>query len=84
MDTALGALRANLSGLSLGDSNRRTVMSLTKLAVEEAKINQRIEAARRAGDLAEMQRCMGELTALRRSYYGHPQVQPSTVADERG
>ena len=34
-------------------------MSSTQLVVVEAKINQRCEAARRAGDIAEMQRCMG-------------------------
>ena len=45
-------------------------MSSTQLVVAEAKINQRCEAARRAGDIAEMQRCMAELTSLHRAYYG--------------
>jgi hypothetical protein len=44
-------------------------MSPTQLVVAEAKINQRCEAARRAGDLAEIQRCMAELTSLHRAYY---------------
>jgi len=47
-------------------------MSPTQLAVEEAKINQRIEAARKAGDHAELQRCASELTSLYRSYCGSP------------
>jgi hypothetical protein len=47
-------------------------MSLTKLAVAEAKINLRSEAARKGGDLAEMQQAMAELTALYRAYYGTP------------
>jgi hypothetical protein len=51
-------------------------MSPTQLVVAEAKINQRCEAARRAADLAEMQRCMGELTALHRAYYGIPEQPP--------
>lgn len=45
-------------------------MSPTKLAVAEAEINQRCETARKGGDLAEMQRCMTELTLLYRAYYG--------------
>jgi hypothetical protein len=49
-------------------------MSPTKLAVAEAKINERCDAAREAGDLAELQRCMAELTALHRAYYGTPQT----------
>ena len=49
-------------------------MSPTQLVVAEARINQRCEAAREAGDLAEMQRCMAELTALHRAYYGVPPV----------
>jgi hypothetical protein len=47
-------------------------MSLTKLAVAEAKINRRSEAARKGGDLAGMQQAMAELTALYRAYYGTP------------
>jgi hypothetical protein len=47
-------------------------MSPTQFAVAEAKINRRCETARRVGDLAEMQRCMAELTSLHRVYYGVP------------
>ncbi len=47
-------------------------MSKSQLVVAEARIDQRCEAARRAGDLAEMQRCMSELTLLQRAYYGAP------------
>jgi hypothetical protein len=47
-------------------------MSPTKLAVAEAAINQRCLEARKAGDLAGMQRAMADLTALHRSYYGVP------------
>ena len=47
-------------------------MSLTELAVAEAKINRRSEAARKGGDLAGMQQAMAELTALYRAYYGTP------------
>jgi hypothetical protein len=46
-------------------------MSPTQLVVAEA-INQRCESARRAGDFAEMQRCMSELTSLYRTYYCAP------------
>jgi hypothetical protein len=42
-------------------------MSPTKLAVAEAKINRRSEAARKGGDLAGMQQAMAELTALYRA-----------------
>jgi hypothetical protein len=45
-------------------------MSLTKLAVAEAKINLRSEAAQKGGDLAGVQQAMAELTALDRAYYG--------------
>jgi hypothetical protein len=45
-------------------------MSPTKLVVAEAEINLRCEIARKAGDLAGMQRAMAELTALHRAYYG--------------
>lgn len=41
-------------------------MSPTQLVVAQARINQRCEAARSAGDLTEMQRCMAELTSLAR------------------
>jgi hypothetical protein len=47
-------------------------MSPTTLAIAEAVINKRSGAARKAGDLAELQRCMAELTALHRAYYGTP------------
>ena len=47
-------------------------MSLAKLAVAEAEINRRNEAAREGGDLAGMQQAMAELTALYRAYYGTP------------
>jgi len=47
-------------------------MSLAKLAVAEAEINRRSEAARKGGDLAGMQQAMAELTALYRAYYGTP------------
>jgi hypothetical protein len=50
-------------------------MSPSQLAVAEARINQQVQAARRAGDLAEMQRCMEEMTSLYRSYYGVPPQQ---------
>jgi len=49
-------------------------MSPTEFAIEEARINQLCEAARKAGDLAELQRCMSELTALHRSYHGQPKA----------
>ena len=39
-------------------------MSLAKLAVAEAEINRRSEAARKGGDLAGMQQAMAELTAF--------------------
>jgi hypothetical protein len=70
-----GALRFGIVGLPLRDRlnrNPESPMSPTHLAVAEARINQRCEAARRAGDLAEMQRCMAELTSLHRAYYGAP------------
>jgi hypothetical protein len=47
-------------------------MSLTKLAVAEAKINRRSEAARKSGDLAGVQQATAEVTALYRAYYGTP------------
>jgi len=47
-------------------------MSLAKLAVAEAEINRRSEAARKGGDLAGMQQAMAEVTALYRAYYGTP------------
>jgi hypothetical protein len=47
-------------------------MSLAKLAVAEAEINRRSEAARKSGDLAGMQKAMAEVTALYRAYYGTP------------
>ncbi len=47
-------------------------MSPTKLAVAEAEINRKSEAARKAGDLAGMKQAMAELTALYRTYYGTP------------
>ncbi len=47
-------------------------MSPTKFEVAKAEIDRRCEAARRAGDLAELQRCMAELTSLHRAYYGWP------------
>lgn len=75
-----GALRLDAMGLQCGGyrfAPRRNPMSPTKLAVARAKINQRCEVARKAGDLAEMQRCMAELTALHRAYYGVP-PQPAT------
>jgi hypothetical protein len=36
----------------------------------EAEIDRKCETARKAGDLAGMQRAMAELTALHRAYYG--------------
>jgi hypothetical protein len=48
-------------------------MSPTQFAVAQSKINLRCDAARKAGDLVEMQRCMAELTSLYRRYYGAPQ-----------
>jgi hypothetical protein len=47
-------------------------MSPSQLAVAEAKINERCENACKAGVLAELQRCMAELTSLYRAYYGAP------------
>ena len=49
-------------------------MPSTPFVVAQARINQRCEAARKAGDLAEMQRCLAELTALNHAYYGRPQL----------
>jgi hypothetical protein len=66
-------LRPGIVGLPVADQlilNQERPMSPTQLVVAEAKINQRCEAARRAGDLAEMQRCRAELTSLHRAYYG--------------
>ncbi|MES5485936.1 hypothetical protein QMZ05_24550 [Bradyrhizobium sp. INPA03-11B] len=51
-------------------------MSPTKLAVAEAEIEKRASAARRSGDLTELQRCAAELTALYRAYYGHLVTSP--------
>jgi hypothetical protein len=68
-------LRSGIFGLPCADRpirNLEPLMSPTQLVVTEAKINQRCEAARRAGDLAEMQHCMAELTSLHRAYYGAP------------
>ena len=48
-------------------------MSPTQIAVAQAKINRRCDAARKAGDLVEVQICMAELTTLNRRYYGVPQ-----------
>jgi len=45
-------------------------MSPTKYAVAMAEIGRRCEAARRAGDLAGLQRCAAEYTSLLRAYYG--------------
>jgi hypothetical protein len=70
-----GALRFHLWGLPFSDALIRAwsiPMSLTKLAVAEAEINRRSEAARKGGDLAGMQQAMAELTALYRAYYGTP------------
>ena len=66
-------MRPGIVGLPFADQlmlNQERPMSSTQLVVAEAKINQRCEAARRAGDIAEMQRCMAELTSLHRAYYG--------------
>jgi hypothetical protein len=52
-------------------------MSPTKLAVAEAAIDRRCEAARKAGDLTGIQRAMAELTALHRAYYGTASVASS-------
>jgi hypothetical protein len=49
-------------------------MSPTKLVVAEAEIDRRCEAARKAGDLAGMQRAMAELTALHHAYYGTAEI----------
>jgi hypothetical protein len=49
-------------------------MSPTKLVVAEAEIHLRCETARKAGDLAELQRAMADLTALHRAYYGTPEI----------
>jgi hypothetical protein len=38
--------------------------------VARAKINARLEAARRSGDVPEMQRCLAEDTAVLQSAYG--------------
>jgi hypothetical protein len=68
-------LRPGIVGLPFADQlilNQERPLSPTLPVVAEAKINQRCEAARRAGDLAEMQRCMAELTSLHRAYYGAP------------
>jgi hypothetical protein len=51
-------------------------MSPTQLAVAEAKIEQRCEAARKAGDLAELQNCAAESGLLYRAYCG-ALVQPA-------
>jgi hypothetical protein len=58
-------------------------MSPTKLAVAEAEINLRCVEARKAGDLAGMQRAMADLTALYRSYYGVPISRQQQEATER-
>lgn len=50
-------------------------MPTSSFVVKEAEINKRWEAAWKAGDLAEMQKCTAELTALYRAYYGSPQAE---------
>jgi hypothetical protein len=70
---ACGALRFDCEVLRFTgpETSERTVaMSPTKLAVAEAEINLRCAEARKAGDLAGMQRAMADLTALYRAYYG--------------
>jgi hypothetical protein len=47
-------------------------MSPTKFEIAHAEIGRRCEAARRAGNLAALQGCMAEVTALYRVYYGVP------------
>ena len=47
-------------------------MSPTQFVVAKAKINQRCDAAGKAGNLAELQSCMAALTSLYRAYYGAP------------
>lgn len=47
-------------------------MSPTQLSVAIGKIDQRCDAARKAGDLIKLQQCMAELTALHRAYFGAP------------
>jgi hypothetical protein len=58
-------------------------MSPTTLAVAEAEINLRCVEARKAGDLAGMQRAMADLAALHRSYYGVPISRQQQEATER-
>ena len=68
-------MRPGIVGLPFADQlmlNQERPMSSTQLVVAEAKINQRCEAARRAGDLSEIQRCMAELTSLYRAHCGAP------------
>ncbi len=48
-------------------------MSPTYFAVHMARLDQELEAARRAGDFPRMQELLGEQTSLLRSMYGHPQ-----------
>jgi hypothetical protein len=48
------------------------MLSPSKFFVACAKINERIDSARRAGDDAEIRRCTVELGSLYRAYYGEP------------
>ncbi|MCP3444198.1 hypothetical protein [Bradyrhizobium sp. CCGUVB14] len=48
-------------------------MSPSKYEVTKANIEKRCDAARKAGDIAELQRCAADLTALNHAYYGRPE-----------
>ncbi|WP_315766158.1 MULTISPECIES: hypothetical protein [unclassified Bradyrhizobium] len=45
-------------------------ISPTRQAVMRREIDKRCDAARKVGDIAELQRCMAELTTLDRACHG--------------
>jgi hypothetical protein len=47
-------------------------MSPTKYEIAKAEIDRRMNATRHAGNLAELERCAADLTALYRAYCGEP------------
>jgi hypothetical protein len=72
-----GALRFGISALPLRTARFATwstPMTPTKRVVAEAEIDRRCEAARKAGDLAGMQRAMAELPAVHHAYFGTAEI----------
>ncbi len=48
------------------------MMSPTYFAVQMARLDEELEAARKAGDIRRMQRLVGEQQSLLESVYGRP------------